>query len=144
MKTEGCCYFRLVDLYINHLEQMNVSASSVHHTKLEEQILLHISEPEAYNKGKETWLAYKQNVRAALATAFPYNDALTLVKANIIMRTQILEHKCEFTDLTKEPQKEAVSSSLLKFVSVLPNGGDGKCGHDSPHWLSKHEENRLA
>ena len=36
----------------------------------------------------------------------------------------MLEHKCEFTDLTQESHEEAVSSSLLEFVCVLQNGGD--------------------
>ena len=39
MKTEGCCYFRLVDLYSlykQRLEQLNVDASSVHRTRLKE------------------------------------------------------------------------------------------------------------
>lgn len=125
MKTEGSCYFRLLDLYnlyTSRLEKMNVDASSVNRTRLKEQIVARIPELEPYNKGKEIWFAYKQNVGAALATAFDQTD---VVKTAMIIRKQMLEHKCGFTgNLTQESQKEAVPSSLLEFVSVLQNGGN--------------------
>ena len=123
IQSKGSCYFRLLDLYNmyrNRLEKMNVDASSVNRTRLKEQIVARIPELEPYNKGKEIWFAYKQIVGTALATAF---DAQTLVNTAMIIRKQMLEHKCEFTgELTEESQKEAVPSSLLEFVSVLQNG----------------------
>ena len=63
---------------------MNIGASSIHCTRLKEQILTCIPELESYSKGQEIWFAYKENVGAALATTFTYNDALIFVKADEI------------------------------------------------------------
>lgn len=89
LTTDGCCYFTMVevyDLYKERLEQLNVDASFVHRTRLKEQILAHIPEIEAFQKGREIWLAYK----GKMGEACDYNDALIVAQTVKILRSRCL------------------------------------------------------
>lgn len=61
----GPCTFRLADLVLMHkerLHQLGIESQFVNSTMLKDQLLTHLSELEAYHKGRDVLLAFHSDV----------------------------------------------------------------------------------
>ncbi|CAE1247301.1 unnamed protein product [Acanthosepion pharaonis] len=127
--------FRLADLvspYKLHLEQLGVDSPNVHSTRLKEQLLARIPEPEAHKKGRDVLLAFKADIGPVLHEASQYSNALHLSKAAAILRKEMLQHKTKFSSELKDGfGEEAIPPALLQFVCSIEHGVDYKITSDA-------------
>jgi len=122
--------FRLADLtalYQKRIDQMGYHLQ-VNSTRLKMQLLSHLPELEAFQKGRDVLLAFNSDIGTFLEEASKTCDAIHLAKSASILRKQMLSHKWTFEQMLDETSnaKESVPPSLLEFISMIEHGADIK------------------
>ena len=76
----------MIQLYKQRLEQLGIEKPDVNSTRLQEKLLVEISELEAHKQGRDVILAFDEDIGLALSQASDYSDAIILAKAAKILR----------------------------------------------------------
>ncbi|KAK3730385.1 hypothetical protein QZH41_004674 [Actinostola sp. cb2023] len=122
--------FKLADLarmYQSCREQLSKNSDTrVNTSRLKERILMHVPELEAYNKGRDIYLALKKDVGAVLQKVHMEDcdeEAMHLAKTAAILRKDMFANKYSFTG-SFEPHSQAnsIPASLLSFVNMVLYG----------------------
>lgn len=117
----------LVSLYQQRLQQLGVKDHNVNSTRLKDKLLGEIPELEAYKKGRDVLLAFKEDVGTVLSKAINYTEAIIITKAAKILRQRMMDHKSSFTGtFNDECVENSIPSTLLQFVSMIEHGADIK------------------
>ena len=97
--------------------------NSVHTTRLKLRLLAQFPDTRAHNKGRDIWLAFDEDIGAALGKACEHDIAVSLVRAAQIVRRHMFEVRKPFTDSFGERcQEESVPKLLLALVSMILEG----------------------
>ena len=122
--------FKLADLarmYQSCRQQLSTNSETrVNTSRLKERILMHVPELEAYNKGRDIYLALKKDVGAVLQKVHMEDcdeEAMHLAKTAAILRKDMFANKYSFTG-SFEPHSQAnsIPASLLSFVNMVLYG----------------------
>ena len=110
------CNERLLQLE----ENPNVNA-----TRLKDKLLQEIPGLEAYKKGRNIVLAFREDIGLLISKACDYSDAMVLAKAANILRKNMINHKWKFDGkLDEEAIHSSLPPSLLQFVCMIEHGVD--------------------
>ena len=100
----------------------------MHSTRLKERLLKHIPDLRAHNKGRDVFLVFEVDIRAALARVVEQDDgddddAVQLANAAKIVRRDLFEKLDSFNGSFKKGcQEDSVSKLLLALVSMILDG----------------------
>lgn len=100
----GPCTFRLADVVL------------LNSTRLKDQLLSHLPELEAYDKGRDVLLAFESNIGTFMVEASKTCDAINLPKSATIIRKEMLAHKWTF-----EKTLQGVVTSKKPFLHLFLN-----------------------
>lgn len=122
--------FKLADLakmYKTCLEQLGKDTTArVNTSRLKERLLFQVPELHSYNKGRDVFLAFTEDVGAALHKANKEDcddEAIHLVKTAAIIRKDMLGSKYSFSgSFESDCQENSVPASLLSLVNMILNG----------------------
>lgn len=117
----------LAKLYKRRLEQLGIEDPEINTTRLKEKLMTQLPELEAYQKGKNVFLAFHDDVGTALykATKDLESEAILLTKAAKILRQYILDKKTKFTGhFEKSGIEEYIPNAVLHFISMVEHGTD--------------------
>ena len=126
----GTSFFKLSDihsLYMNRLEDFGIS-KGFNKTRLKERLLEHFPESQEQSDGKNTIITFNKAVQCILREALKKRDfsedAIILVKAATIIRTDIFNHNgFKFTGyFPPNCQGNSLPSSLKLLISLIFNG----------------------
>ena len=115
-------------MYTSRLSQLGVEVlSRINTSRLKECILSHAGDLEAYNKGRDVYLAFRSDVCDVIGKAHfnenPDNDAMHLAKAAALIRKDIFSNKYSFNgSFESNCQLGSIPLSLLSFVNILLYG----------------------
>ena len=119
----------LVKLFESRLKQFNIGTDEkVHSTRLKERLLKHIPDLRAHNKGRDVFLVFEEDIRAALARVVEQDDgddddAVQLANAAKIVRRDLFEKLDSFNGSFKKGcQEDSVPKLLLALVSMILDG----------------------
>ena len=124
--------FRLADivkLYKERLHQLGEDAPErIHSTHLKNRILWHLPELKAYNKGRDVFLAFSEDVGSLLSTEY-FEDSdeqnVMMVKLAKIIREDIFSKTNTFNGtFDHESQVNSVPQSLLTLINMILNGSN--------------------
>ncbi|CAC5421079.1 unnamed protein product [Mytilus coruscus] len=88
-------------------------------------LLAKIPDLQAYTKGREVLLVFEKDVGPAIALACNYDDTIHIGKTAEIIRSQIKEHKTNFSgSFSAEDTQSSVPTSLLELVCMIEHGPD--------------------
>ena len=82
----------VVLMYKERLDQLGIESKFVNSTKLEDQLLTHLPEVEAYHKGRDVLPAFLSDICAFMVEASRTCDAFNLAKSAAIIRKKMLAH----------------------------------------------------
>ena len=116
----------LTDVYPNRLAQLG----RIHSTNLTERLLANVPGLQANKKGRDTFLAFNNEVATVLQQACERdfsNEAMTLLKATRIIRRDMLDTKSKFNrPFNNSCQQESVPESLKTLIGMILGGPDIK------------------
>ena len=116
----------LTDVYPNRLAQLG----RIHSTNLTERLLTNVPGLQANKKGRDTFLAFNNEVATVLQQACERdfnNEAMTLLKATRIIRRDMLDTKSKFNrPFNNSCQQESVPESLKTLIGMILGGPDIK------------------
>ena len=117
----------LVNLCNSRLTQLGEEHTQVNRTRLKEQLLEHIPGLEAFKKGRDVVLAFRDDVGPMISTASKYSNSEEMILANAanILRKKMLNHKRMFEGKLDEIAIfNSIPPSLLQFVCMIEHGVD--------------------
>lgn len=125
----------LTKLYTKRLELLGLKLSGrVHSTDLKNRILSNLPDLQAYKKGRDTFLAFDEEIGSVLKIVSKKDsddEAVILSQAAKIVRRDMAEIKHVFDGkFPTSCQKEAVPESLLCLVSMVLRGSNIKTNSD--------------
>ncbi|KAJ8865799.1 hypothetical protein PR048_033321 [Dryococelus australis] len=110
----------LADLYLNRLNQLGVQIDGrVHTTRLKQRVLAHFPDMRAYAKGRDTILAFNEDVGSSLIKVCEFgsdNDAVQLAHSAQIVSRVMFGGEKRFTGFLSTCQQESVPPLLLGLV----------------------------
>ena len=80
-------------------------------------------ELEAYKKGRDVLLAFKEDVGTILSEAVNYTEAIIITIAAKIFRQRMMDHKSSFTGtFNVKCVEDSILTTLLRFISLIEHG----------------------
>lgn len=122
--------FKLADLakmYTNRLQQLGMeNTARPNSSRLKERIIAQVPDLQPYNKGRDVYLAFGEDVGNALHKVHKEDsddEAIHLAKAAAIVREDILTNKYSFNgSFERDCQLRSIPASLLSFVNMILYG----------------------
>ena len=122
--------FKLADLakmYTNRLQQLGMeNTARPNSSRLKERIIAQVPDLQLYNKGRDVYLAFGEDVGNALQKVHKEDsddEAIHLAKAAAIVRKDILTNKYSFNgSFERDCQLRSIPASLLSFVNMILYG----------------------
>lgn len=122
--------FKLADLakmYTNRLQQLGMeNTARPNSSRLKERIIAQVPDLQPYNKGRDVYLAFGEDVGNALHKVHKEDsddEAIHLAKAAAIVRKDILTNKYSFNgSFERDCQLRSIPASLLSFVNMILYG----------------------
>ena len=118
----------LVKLYKSRLKQLQVETDEKEHSRrLKERLLKHLPDLRAYNKSRDVFVVFQNDIRAALAKVVEQDDddddAVQLAHAAKIVWKDLFEKSSSFNgSFRKGCQEDSVPELLLALVSMILDG----------------------
>ena len=89
---------------------------------------MQMPEMKAFNKGRDVYLAFEDDVGELLHTSFspdPDEENIILTEVATMVRRDLFAHEIKFTgSFNKKSQTESVPQSLLTLVNMIINGSN--------------------
>ena len=119
----------LVRLYVRRLEQLNNDCASmkVNSSHLKDKIIQHIPDLHAYKHGRNTLLAFNEDIGEALRGLEDNfeDDAFALTKCASIIRRDLLKQKSHFQgNFSPDCQTDALPQTLRCLVGMILGGAN--------------------
>ena len=118
----------LVKLYENRLVQLGLQDTNVNSTHLKKRVLMHMPHFNAYNKGRDVFLAHYEDVGKVMQRSYAYDgDEMGVMMSEIVssIREDIFSSNCKFEgSFDPQCQINSIPQSLLSVVNMLLNGSN--------------------
>ena len=128
----------LAKLYKDRLQQLGVLVEGrIHTSRLKNRILVHFPNLEAYKVGRDTYLAFQNDIGFAIQKVCAYDshddDAMCLAKAASIVRRDILNITNDFNgSFSKDCQETSVPKSVSTLMNMILEGPNIKSQSENP------------